>query len=595
MSNGKKKKQQQETFDDEENDKLGALPTTDEQFEPPIPPDGGWGWTVMIASFFGNMIVDGVCYTYGIFFNDLQDYFQSTKSKTALVGALVPAVYLIVGPIVSSLANKFGCRIVTIIGGIIAAAFFVISCYSTDMNMMLVTYGVMGGVGFGFMYLPCIVMVGYYFDKKRAMATGIAVCGSSVGTFVFAPLGQYLLDEYGWKGANTVIGAIILNGIAIGLIFRPLEPVRKRPLLVKSTIMTKIADDKRRRTYSVDDQTYITEAGNQIVLHVDDTTAPHHSNASLGQDVVRNKQLDIETMEHGPRSRHASVSASQRSLNARKQAVASPFARKDILYTGSIQNTAEYKTCGGDMSTYVSSVLNVGPVEADGKTPSFWTPVVRIISEMFDFSLLKSPSFLLICASGVFGYLGLYTPFVYVTQKAVTELDIPASQASLILSVLGACNTVSRVATGFISDVPQVDCIIVHNVAAIVTGVSVGFVSVLNSYGLLMAFAVVFGIFMAPYIALRSIVLVEILGIQRLTNAFGLMSLFQGIACLIGSPMSGAIVDATGSYVGAFIVSGCMFVMAGLVLFPVRRLARWENSRNRQISRSKAAKVARNT
>jgi len=79
------------------------------------------------------------------------------------------------------------------------------------------------GVGFGLMYLPSIVMVGYYFDKKRAFATGIAVCGSGIGTFVFAPLGSYLVEEYGWKGANIIIGAIILNGVVFGAIFRPLE------------------------------------------------------------------------------------------------------------------------------------------------------------------------------------------------------------------------------------------------------------------------------------------------------------------------------------------------------------------------------------
>ena len=34
------------------------------------------------------------------------------------------------------------------------------------------------GIGFGWIYLPAIVTVGYYFDTKRAFATGIAVCGS---------------------------------------------------------------------------------------------------------------------------------------------------------------------------------------------------------------------------------------------------------------------------------------------------------------------------------------------------------------------------------------------------------------------------------
>jgi len=43
----------------------------------------------------------------------------------------------------------------------------------------------------------------------------------------------------------------------------------------------------------------------------------------------------------------------------------------------------------------------------------------------------------------------------------------------------------------------------------------------------------------ATFIALRSIVLVEILGIQKLTNAFGITVLFQGFAVLMGSPISG--------------------------------------------------------
>ena len=53
-------------------------------------------------------------------------------------------------------------------------------------------------------YLPAVVAVGYYFEQKRALATGISVCGSGVGTFLFAPLATYLLDQFGWQGANLV-------------------------------------------------------------------------------------------------------------------------------------------------------------------------------------------------------------------------------------------------------------------------------------------------------------------------------------------------------------------------------------------------------
>lgn len=68
---------------------------------PPIPPDGGWGWVVVGASFLTNLIVDGVCYTFGIIMPELLTYFQSSNGKTALVGSMVPGVYLIVGELLA--------------------------------------------------------------------------------------------------------------------------------------------------------------------------------------------------------------------------------------------------------------------------------------------------------------------------------------------------------------------------------------------------------------------------------------------------------------------------------------------------------------
>ena len=70
--------------------------------------------------------------------------------------------------------------------------------------------------------------VSYYFQDRRALATGIAVCGAGVGCFVFAPLGRLLLDIYHWKCAMLIVAGITLNGCVFGLLLRPLQPI-KRP------------------------------------------------------------------------------------------------------------------------------------------------------------------------------------------------------------------------------------------------------------------------------------------------------------------------------------------------------------------------------
>ena len=72
--------------------------------------------------------------------------------------------------------------------------------FSLCFNMHMLFSVHLIGVGFGMMYLCCYVMIGHYFEKRRAFATGLASCGSGVGTFLFAPLSVYLITQFGWKG-----------------------------------------------------------------------------------------------------------------------------------------------------------------------------------------------------------------------------------------------------------------------------------------------------------------------------------------------------------------------------------------------------------
>lgn len=45
--------------------------------------------------------------------------------------------------------------------------------------------------------------------------------------------------------------------------------------------------------------------------------------------------------------------------------------------------------------------------------------------------------------------------------------------------------------------------------------------------------------FPAVFASLRSILVVDLLGLEKLTNAFGLLLLFQGVAAAIGAPLAG--------------------------------------------------------
>lgn len=198
------------------------------------PPDGGWGWVVVFAAFVTNMIADGVTFSFGVLYVSFLDYFKESKSKTAWVGSLFMAIPLLTGPIASTLTDRFGCRKVTIAGGLLASAGFILSSFANSLEMLFFTFGIMSGFGLALCYVAAIVIVAYYFEKRRSFATGLSLCGSGIGTFLFAPFVQYLVDQYSWRGATLILAGCFLHIVLCGALMRDLEGTTKKARSDKS-------------------------------------------------------------------------------------------------------------------------------------------------------------------------------------------------------------------------------------------------------------------------------------------------------------------------------------------------------------------------
>lgn len=73
-----------------------------------LPPDGGWGWVVCMAGFFCNLVLDGIAYSFGILLTPLVMHFTSDESTVAWVGSLLCGMYMMSGPLVGGLVNRWG-------------------------------------------------------------------------------------------------------------------------------------------------------------------------------------------------------------------------------------------------------------------------------------------------------------------------------------------------------------------------------------------------------------------------------------------------------------------------------------------------------
>ena len=88
---------------------------------------------------------------------------------------------------------RYGCRAVTIWGSMLASLGFLAAAFSHHIALLYLFFGLVSGLGLSLCYVASIIIVAYYFETKRSFATGIAVCGSGIGTFLFAPFTQVMI------------------------------------------------------------------------------------------------------------------------------------------------------------------------------------------------------------------------------------------------------------------------------------------------------------------------------------------------------------------------------------------------------------------
>lgn len=183
-------------------------------------PDGGYGWVVVFASVMVSLIADGISFSFGLLYTEFLVYFGQSSSKTSWIGSIFLAVPLISGPIMSNLVDKYGCRKMTIIGGILSGTGFVFASMSDSVEMLYWTFGFIGGIGLGIGYVTAVVSIAFWFDKKRTFATGIGASGTGIGTFLYAPFTQYLIDRLGWRGTTLILAGTLFNICVFGALMR---------------------------------------------------------------------------------------------------------------------------------------------------------------------------------------------------------------------------------------------------------------------------------------------------------------------------------------------------------------------------------------
>uniref|UniRef100_A0A8D1JDH1 Solute carrier family 16 member 1 n=1 Tax=Sus scrofa TaxID=9823 RepID=A0A8D1JDH1_PIG len=189
-----------------------------------MPPDGGWGWAVVVGAFISIGFSCAFGKSITVFYKEIEEIFKASSSEVSWLSSIAFAVMYAGGPISSILVNKYGSRPVVIFGGCLSGCGLIAASFCNTMQQLYLCIGVIGGLGLAFNFNPALTIIGKYFYKRRPLANGLAMAGSPVFLCALAPLNQALFATFGWRGSFLILGGILLNCCVAGALMRPIGP-----------------------------------------------------------------------------------------------------------------------------------------------------------------------------------------------------------------------------------------------------------------------------------------------------------------------------------------------------------------------------------
>ncbi|XP_078700728.1 monocarboxylate transporter 13-like [Branchiostoma floridae x Branchiostoma belcheri] len=567
-------------------------------------PDGGWGWMIVLSGFIVEICLGGFARAVGVFFVEFVDAFGVGSADISWSISIMCGITFCGGLVSSVLCRRYGARPLVMIGGVVGAAGLLLASFSTTILHLNLSLGLTTGLGFALVYNPTFIIIGQYFHQKRHLAYAMMVTGTGVGGFIFSPVFQLLIDQYGWRGAIIVQAGVTLHLCVAAALMRPLQtsPVVHRPsqaYISQGSLSTMSQHADSDHPNNTTPTIYVAAP-----LERDEDKVSQKTSEEIEEETPQDQQDSVapsapgSPVPHGRRARQRGVSecsigavslrllesaSSQESLpcipemtdedasQKRLESVSVHVLRtarshmslsRRVLYSSQrmldVLSRSETLLSLSSQLTYETTIHST----LAGKQG---LSIRSVVATIFDPSLIKSVSFVLLSISFFLFHLGYLVPGIGVVPRA-QRAGIEETRVSFLPSIISISDLVGRLFSGGLSKVPGCTRTFQFITLNVVIAVGAVVFPVTQTYSGMAAYAVWHGLANGLCYPLIPTLVVDVAGVERIASAMGLVMFITSIGLTLGLPTAGILYDTTGSYDASFYFVGACFLMSAAVM-----------------------------
>ena len=176
-------------------------------------------WWVAAVSFLTLLGAAGFRAAPSVLMIPLQDEFGWPRTAMSAAVSLNLILYGTMAPFAAALMDRFGVRRIATIALLLIAAGSGLSVFVTASWQLLLTWGLLIGIGTGSMAMVfAATIANRWFVAKRGLVMGILTAAGATGQLIFLPVMAYAVTQAGWRYASLIVSAAALAVVPFVLV-----------------------------------------------------------------------------------------------------------------------------------------------------------------------------------------------------------------------------------------------------------------------------------------------------------------------------------------------------------------------------------------
>jgi OFA family oxalate/formate antiporter-like MFS transporter len=138
-------------------------------------------WMQLALGLICMMAISSPQYVWTLFTKPLMTQLGVSLTQLQITFSIFIVLQTFLSPLQGYLIEKFGPRLLLAAGAIMTGLSWVLASSADTLTSLYLTYGLLGGVGTGIIYVGIVGLMVAWFPDKRGMAAGVVAAGYGMG------------------------------------------------------------------------------------------------------------------------------------------------------------------------------------------------------------------------------------------------------------------------------------------------------------------------------------------------------------------------------------------------------------------------------